>query len=87
MWDTKTFHELNRRISSVFGVAFSVGTASMVVAGSQDSRQFILRLVIPFGALLLAFVYTQKQAAAGRDGGTRPLIHTSRRRARPATPR
>ena len=63
VWDTKPFHELNRRISSVFGLAFLVGTASMLVAGIQDSRQFILRLVIPFGALLLAFMYTQKQAA------------------------
>ena len=63
VWHTRTFHELNRRISAVFGLAFLVGTASMVLAGTQDSRQFILRLVIPFGALLLAFVYTQKQAA------------------------
>jgi hypothetical protein len=68
VWDTKRFHELNRRISSVFGLAFLVGTASMLVAGIQDSRQFILRLVIPFGALLLAFLYTEKQsAAAGQE--------------------
>jgi hypothetical protein len=52
----------------VFGLAFLVGTASLVLAGSQDSRQFILRLVVPFGALLLAFMYTQKQAAlAGHE--------------------
>ena len=63
VWRSKPFHELNRRISAVFGLAFLLGTASMLVAGIQDSRQLILRLVIPFGALLLAFMYTQKQAA------------------------
>jgi len=63
VWRSKPFHELNRRISAVFGLAFLLGTASLLVAGIQDSRQFILRLVIPFGALLLAFMYTQKQAA------------------------
>ena len=63
VWHSKPFHELNRRISAVFGLAFLVGTASLVLAGAQDSRQFLLRLVVPFGALLLAFTYTQKQAA------------------------
>jgi hypothetical protein len=68
VWHSQRFHDLNRRISSVFGLAFLVGTASLVLAGSQDSRQFILRLVVPFGALLLAFMYTQKQAAlAGHE--------------------
>lgn len=70
VWHTRTFHELNRRISAIFGVAFAVGTASMVLAGTQDSRQFLLRLVIPFGALLLAFVYTQKQAAQAGHGAS-----------------
>ena len=62
VWHSKPFHELNRRISAVFGLAFLVGTTSLVLAGAQDSRQFLLRLVVPFGALLLAFMYTQKQA-------------------------
>ena len=39
------------------------GTVSLIIAGSQDSRQFVLRLVVPFGALLLALVYSQKQAS------------------------
>jgi hypothetical protein len=63
IWKTTAFHEFNRRISSVFGLAFLVGTISMIVAGSTSSAQFILRLVIPFGALALAFMYTQKQAS------------------------
>jgi all-trans-retinol 13,14-reductase len=61
VWHAKAFHELNRRISAVFGFAFLIGTASLILAGTQDSRQFILRLVIPFGALFLALMYTQKQ--------------------------
>ena len=56
-------HELNRRLSAVWGLAFLVGTISLVIAGSQDSRQFILRLVVPFGALLLALLYSHKQAS------------------------
>ena len=47
----------------MWGLAFLVGTISLVIAGSQDSRQFILRLAVPFGALLLALLYSQKQAS------------------------
>ena len=61
--DSSRFHQLNRRLSTMWGLAFLVGTISLVVAGSQDSRQFILRLVVPFGALLLALLYSQKQAS------------------------
>jgi hypothetical protein len=63
VWKSVRFHELNRRLSAVWGLAFLVGTISLVIAGSQDSRQFILRLVVPFGALLLALMYSQKQAS------------------------
>ena len=63
VWKTERFHAFNRRISAVFGAAFLLGTASLIVAGSQDSRQFILRIAVPFGALLLAFMYVQKQAS------------------------
>jgi hypothetical protein len=63
VWQSNRFHELNRRLSTVWGLAFLVGTISLIVAGSQDSRQFVLRLVVPFGALLLALLYSQKQAS------------------------
>jgi hypothetical protein len=63
VWKSARFHELNRRLSAVWGLAFLVGTISLVIAGSQDSRQFILRLVVPFGALFLALMYSQKQAS------------------------
>jgi hypothetical protein len=63
VWQSARFHELNRRLSAVWGLAFLVGTISLIIAGSQDSRQFILRLVVPFGALLLALLYSQKQAS------------------------
>ena len=59
----RAFHDLNRRLSAVWGLAFLVGTISLIIAGSQDSRQFVLRLVVPFGALLLALMYSQKQAS------------------------
>jgi hypothetical protein len=63
VWQSSRFHKLNRRLSTVWGLAFLVGTISLIAAGSQDSRQFILRLVVPFGALLLALLYSQKQAS------------------------
>ena len=63
VWKSARFHQLNRKLSAVWGVAFLIGTVSLVLAGSQDSRQFILRLVVPFGALLLALLYTQKQSS------------------------
>jgi hypothetical protein len=66
IWQSAAFHQLNRRISGVFGLAFLVGTVSMIVAGSTDAPAFLLRLVVPFGALLLAFLYTQKHASLAR---------------------
>ena len=54
----------------MWGLAFLVGTISLIIAGSEDSRQFILRLVVPFGALLLALLYTQKQTSLARGEAT-----------------
>jgi hypothetical protein len=62
VWDSPYFHALNRRISLVWGLAFLVGTISLSVAGASGSRQILLRVVVPFGALALAFKYSQKQA-------------------------
>jgi hypothetical protein len=64
VWRTPEFHAFNRRISLAFGLAFLVGTASLVLAGSTDALQFVLRVGVPFGALLLAFTYTQRLAPA-----------------------
>jgi hypothetical protein len=66
VWRTSAFRAFNRRISAVFGFAFLVGTASLITAGSVDSRQVVLRIVVPFGALGLAMLYTQKSAAIRR---------------------
>ncbi len=56
----------NRKISAVWGLAFLVGTISLILAGSVDSRQILLRLVVPFGALAGAFIYSQREAASAR---------------------
>jgi hypothetical protein len=63
VWGTRAFREFNRRISLVWGLAFLVGTAALVAAGSTDSRQILLRVLVPFGALAYAFTNTQRQAA------------------------
>jgi hypothetical protein len=60
-WNTPEFHAVNRRISAVWGLAFLAGTASLILAGSVDYRQILLRVIVPFGALFLAYQYTQKK--------------------------
>ena len=65
LWHTAQFRALNRQISMAWGVAFLIGTVSLIVAGSVDYRETLLRVVIPFGALAWAFKYTQ-QKRSGR---------------------
>ena len=61
LWHTDQFRSLNRQISTVWGLAFLLGTVSLIAAGSVDSRQILLRIIVPFGALYYAYGYTQKQ--------------------------
>jgi hypothetical protein len=61
VWNTDRFHSLNRRISTVWGLAFLVGSISLIAAGSVDVRQVLLRIIIPFGSLYFAYSFTQKQ--------------------------
>jgi hypothetical protein len=63
VWDSPHFHAFNRKISAVWGLAFLVGAISLVFAGATDSRQILLRIIVPFGALAYAYTYTQRQAA------------------------
>lgn len=69
LWNTDRFHSLNRRISSVWGLAFLVGTVSLIAAGSVDVRQVLLRIIVPFGSLYYAYVFTQRQV-----NGIRPAV-------------
>jgi tryptophan-rich sensory protein len=62
-WQTPRFHAFNREISLAWSLAFLVGTISLVLAGAIDHAQLILRLGVPFGALLYAFKYTQQRAS------------------------
>jgi hypothetical protein len=63
LWHTAEFHAINRRISTVWGLAFLVGTVSLFAAGSVDYRQVLLRVIIPFGSLAWAYKYTQFQTS------------------------
>ncbi len=65
-WSTPAFRAANRKISAVWGLAFLIGTVSLILAGSTGDRQFLLRIAVPFGALVLAYVYTQKQSASAK---------------------
>jgi hypothetical protein len=68
IWETERFHSLNRRISLVWGLAFLVGTASLILAGSVGSRQVLLRIIVPFGTLFFAYKYTEDQRAQAQGG-------------------
>jgi hypothetical protein len=68
VWHTQRFRSLNRQISIIWGLAFLVGTLSLVAAGSVDSRQILLRIIVPFGALYYAYSYTQAKTSAARSG-------------------
>jgi hypothetical protein len=39
----------------------------LLIAGSVSDRQILLRVIIPFGALYLAYRYTQKQTRQAQD--------------------
>jgi hypothetical protein len=67
IWNSPAFRAFNRRISAVWGLAFLVGTLSMVLAGATDSRQILLRVIIPFGALAAAFTYSEREAASAKE--------------------
>ena len=67
LWHTAGFRAVNRRISAVWGLAFLAGTISLIIAGSIDHRQVLLRILIPFGTLYLAYRYTGKQAQQSPD--------------------
>jgi hypothetical protein len=66
IWNTPHFHALNRKISLVWGLAFIVGTLSLVFAGATDSRQVLLRVIVPFGALGYAYTVTGRLTAQAR---------------------
>jgi hypothetical protein len=69
VWSTPQFRAINRTISLVWGLAFLVGTVSLIVAGSVTGRPFLLRILIPFGALAWAYSYTQRVVTARRAAG------------------
>jgi hypothetical protein len=58
-WHSAEFRSINERISIAWGLAFLVGTISLIVAGTVDVRQVLLRVIVPFGALVWAYKYTQ----------------------------
>jgi len=78
IWDSPAFRAFNRKISLLWGVAFLVGTLSMVLAGATDSRQFLLRMVIPFGALAAAYTYSHREAEAEHHHATTATVTASR---------
>ena len=74
----------------MWGLAFLAGTVSLIIAGSVDYRHVLLRIIVPFGALYLAYQYTQKQAQQTPSASpvTEPAAsgHRIPQRADPAAP-
>ena len=69
VWHTDRFHSLNRQISTVWGLAFLVGTVSLIAAGSVDSRQVLLRSLRSLRVPLLR-LRVHAEADQGSQGGT-----------------
>ena len=67
VWHTTEFRAVNRQITLAWGLAFLVGTISLVVAAAIDELPFVLRILIPFGALYLAYNYTQEHSRSAGD--------------------
>ena len=67
-WHTREFRDVNRRISGAWALAFIVGDVSLALAGSVGARQALLRVIIPFGALYVAYRYTADQQQKARAG-------------------
>jgi hypothetical protein len=68
LWDTPQFRAVNRRISAAWGLAFVVGDVSLALAGSVSTRQVLLRVIVPFGALYGAYRYTESQRTQHETG-------------------
>ena len=66
IWNTPGFRAFNRKISAVWGLAFLLGTLSLILAGATDSRQLLLRIIVPFGALAAAFTYSQREGSSAK---------------------
>jgi hypothetical protein len=80
IWNSPAFRAFNRKISAVWGLAFLLGTLSMVLAGATDSRQILLRVIIPFGALAAAFTYSQREATSAKGTSSRVSTRTPENR-------
>jgi uncharacterized membrane protein len=76
VWDSPRFHAFNRKISLVWGLAFLVGTISLALAGATDSRQILLRIIVPFGALAGAFTYSMREADQAQHPAAIPTEKT-----------
>ena len=72
VWGTSEFRSINRKISAVWGLAFLVGTVSLLLAGSVSERQFLLRILVPFGSLAWAYTYTQRVTGAAESDQRAP---------------
>jgi threonine/homoserine/homoserine lactone efflux protein len=72
---------LSSRFTS-FSAALTLGfVASVVVlalAASVDARQVLLRVIVPFGALYLAYRYTINQQAQVRAAQPDPKVQSTR---------
>jgi hypothetical protein len=66
IWTSPAFRAFNRMISAVWGVAFLLGTLSLILAGSTGSRQILLRVIVPFGALAAAYTFSEREAASAK---------------------
>lgn len=77
IWNSPAFRAFNRQISAIWGFAFLLGTLSLILAGSTNSRQILLRIIVPFGALAAAYTYSEREATSAHADHTPPTADHS----------
>ncbi len=65
-WHSAQFLKVDRDIALRWDSRSWSARPRSIVAGVTDTLPFVLRVLIPFGALYLAYTYTQKVASQGR---------------------
>ena len=78
VWHTPEFRRINRLISAAWGLAFLVGTCSLIAAAATGDRQILLRWIIPIGALYAAFHFTQEQQAKAKESHEHAAAHSGK---------
>lgn len=73
VWDTPRFKQVNRSLTTVWGLVFAASAVCGVIAQNVDSGQDWLNWIIPIVLIVGAFKYTNTVAEQRRPEAARPV--------------